>query len=250
MLGGNRFIGKHIANKLIDYGYDVTVLNRTGTGPEMATHIKCNRDDVYQLKQCLHKPYNIIIDMCGYNERQIRELEESLNTLPDYYVFMSTLAAGKSEFGEYGTNKKHAEDYLFNKSKLKFTIVQPGYIIGAGDPYNRIQLYINQLKNHNLELPYNPHQPIVITESQQLITELFRLITVQSNLFMCDIFKPSSITTSPNQIANILAEHYNIPLSYQYNADSQFNIKLEDNNAVDDYKQTKKILESYANQIS
>ena len=37
VIGGNRFVGKKLVTRLVNDSHKVTVLNRSGTGPEGAT---------------------------------------------------------------------------------------------------------------------------------------------------------------------------------------------------------------------
>ena len=58
ILGGNRFVGKLVAERLTKDNYpgnllyknDVTILNRSGTGPSTCRIIKCDRNDEWKLR--------------------------------------------------------------------------------------------------------------------------------------------------------------------------------------------------------
>ena len=45
VIGGNRFVGKKLVERLITESHKVTVLNRSGTGPEGATKVKFDRNN-------------------------------------------------------------------------------------------------------------------------------------------------------------------------------------------------------------
>ena len=43
-LGGNRFVGKALAERFLSFGYNVTVFNRQGTGPKGVKVIQGDRN--------------------------------------------------------------------------------------------------------------------------------------------------------------------------------------------------------------
>ena len=59
VLGGNRFTGKLLVDKLVDK-HDVTIFNRSGTGNKKAQIFKFDRDeDKISLEE-----FDCIVDMC------------------------------------------------------------------------------------------------------------------------------------------------------------------------------------------
>ena len=42
IIGGNRFVGKKLTKRLIKESHNVTILNRSGTGPQKAFIVKFN----------------------------------------------------------------------------------------------------------------------------------------------------------------------------------------------------------------
>ena len=87
ILGGNRFVGKLVAERLSKHNYpgnllykhDVTILNRSGTGPSTCRIIKCDRNDEKKLQVAIgNESYDCIIDMCLYNINQYHSIEPLL----------------------------------------------------------------------------------------------------------------------------------------------------------------------------
>jgi nucleoside-diphosphate-sugar epimerase len=170
ILGGNRFVGKLVAERLSKHNYpgnllykhDVTILNRSGTGPSTCRIIKCDRNDEKKLQVAIgNESYDCIIDMCLYNMEQAKKSIPIFETITKKYIFLSSIAYRYEFFGHYGKQKKLIEDYI-RSSKLPYINLRPTYIIGEGDHTKRFQYYIDQILNN---------KPIPIDGSgQKLIT--------------------------------------------------------------------------------
>ena len=148
IIGGNRFVGKLVAKKLLK-NHNVTLINRSGTGPKGCTILKGDRnntsDFINKLKDI---KFDIVIDMCLYNLKQCFLIDELFSGKISKYIFMSSIASKIKSFGEYGINKKMCEEFLKGLS-IPYLILQPTYIIGKGDHTNRINYYINQILNND-----------------------------------------------------------------------------------------------------
>jgi len=76
IIGGNRFVGKLLAYQLSLYSHiDITVINRSGTGPDNCTLIKCDRNTKEFKQQLKNIAPDIVIDMCLYNLNQFNSIE-------------------------------------------------------------------------------------------------------------------------------------------------------------------------------
>ena len=157
IIGGNRFVGKLVPKLLHDYGYDVTLLNRSGISPyDKCDVIKMDRNDTD--KDTFDDP-DVVIDMCAYNVDQVKHLLDCVNTKRHYgntlkqYIFMSSIASEHGFFGEYGKNKAEIEKFLRFETDILNTILRPTYIIGEGDHNKRIDYFLDCIKNkHDIHL--------------------------------------------------------------------------------------------------
>ena len=72
VIGGNRFVGKKLVEKLLIDSHDVTIFNRGGTGPNGAKIIECDRNSYDQLTERVNfSDFDCIVDMCLYQKTQI-----------------------------------------------------------------------------------------------------------------------------------------------------------------------------------
>lgn len=141
--GGTVFVSKYVAKYFEGKKYEVYVLNRgTKKQIENVNLICADRND---LKDCLLKySFDAIIDVCGYNQNDIRNILTAVREFKDY-IFISSSAVYpetneqpfsenqktgfNSIWGKYGTDKLEAEEYLLSKVQNAY-ILRPPYLYG------------------------------------------------------------------------------------------------------------------------
>lgn len=141
--GGTTFVSRYTAEYFVGKGHDVTVLNR-GSRPQVkgVTHI--NRDRTQLGDTLRERHFDVILDITAYTEEHVRTLVESGVTFDDY-IFISSSAVypetnsrpfteeqpcGRNAiWGDYGTNKLQAEEYLREKVPGAY-ILRPPYFYG------------------------------------------------------------------------------------------------------------------------
>ncbi|WP_234121645.1 NAD-dependent epimerase/dehydratase family protein [Clostridium hydrogenum] len=141
--GGTVFVSKYIAKYFEAKKYEVYVLNRgTKKQIENVNLICADRND---LKDCLLKySFDAIIDVCAYNQNDIRNILTAVREFKDY-IFISSSAVYpetneqpfsenqktgfNSIWGKYGTDKLEAEEYLLSKVPNAY-VLRPPYLYG------------------------------------------------------------------------------------------------------------------------
>lgn len=176
IIGGNRFVGKLIAQKLLK-SYDVTIINRKGTGPEGCTILKGDRNNNSEFIDKLKDiKFDVVIDMCLYNLEQCFLIDKLFTGKVSKYIFMSSIASKMKGFGEYGTNKKMCEKYL-KCLPIPCIILQPTYIIGKGDHTNRLKYYVNQiLNNKEISIDGNGNKLINFIDAEDVCDIICKLV--------------------------------------------------------------------------
>ena len=177
VIGGNRFAGKGVVEHLVTEDNNVTLLNRTGTGPSGCKYIKCDRRTDTQLIPFLsnHK-YDVILDMCCYDSTDIKTLFDSGVTC-NHYILMSTLLT--KENTKDGESKASAEHYLGSSAMFPYTIIRSGYMLGKNNPRKRIQYYVEQMKEKN---PFNVNssgnEPLYVNDVEDVITTIINVVNL------------------------------------------------------------------------
>ncbi|MGL5692452.1 MAG: NAD-dependent epimerase/dehydratase family protein [Peptostreptococcaceae bacterium] len=165
--GGTVFVSKYVANYFQLNNYEVYVLNR-GTKPQIE-NINLICGDRNNLKGCLKEYYfDAIIDVCGYNQKDIENLLNSVGGFKDYIFISSSAVYPETNvqpfsedqsigfnkiWGKYGIDKMEAEKYLISKVPNAY-ILRPPYLYGTmQNVYREPFIFECALKNRKFYIP-------------------------------------------------------------------------------------------------
>lgn len=168
MIGGTRFVGRHIVAAALAEGHDVTVFHRGQTGPDLfpsVEHRLGDRDG--DLAALAEGRWDATIDTCGYVPRQVHALADRLGDRAGHYTFVSSVSvydrpvAGYREdaalatladptveevTGEtYGGLKVLCERAALERFGPETLIVRPTYVVGPDDYTWRFPWWITRL---------------------------------------------------------------------------------------------------------
>lgn len=165
--GGTVFVSKYVAKYFQSNNYEVYVLNRGSKRQIENINLICaNRNN---LKDCLKDFYfDSIIDVCGYNQQDIKNILDAVGGFKDY-IFISSSAVypetnmqpfsenqsiGVNKiWGKYGTDKIEAEEYLISKVPNAY-ILRPPYLYGPmQNVYREPFVFECALKNRKFYIP-------------------------------------------------------------------------------------------------
>ena len=185
IIGGNRFVGKALSERLLHKGVQVDVFNRSGTSSDLRTRdikgidiIQGDRNKPEDLEKIDFTKYDCIVDMCLFFESQFDLIEDRINEDTNY-IFVSSGAANSKysqNYGDYGHDKKQVERRL-QDSKLNYKIVRPSYIVGKGNHRPRLGHYMNKIihKEH-IEIAGDGKNTINIVFVQDVVDCLEEII--------------------------------------------------------------------------
>ena len=94
IIGGTRFVGRHLAEIAVARGHDVTLFHRGRTGTEVvpqAHHVLGDRDR--DLGMLADQSWDATIDTCAYVPRQVAELADALGDRGGRFAFVSSISA-------------------------------------------------------------------------------------------------------------------------------------------------------------
>ena len=93
MIGGTRFVGRHLAAAALARNHAVTLFNRGRNQPQALANVETIRGDRNgDLSKLKGRRWDAVIDTCGYLPRTVRASAGSLSDAVDRYVFISTLS--------------------------------------------------------------------------------------------------------------------------------------------------------------
>ncbi|MFN2510603.1 MAG: NAD-dependent epimerase/dehydratase family protein [Pyrinomonadaceae bacterium] len=93
ILGGTRFVGRHLVAAALARGHEITLFNRGKHQSAILTNVETiygdrNRD----LTKLKNRHWDAVVDTCGYLPRTVRTSAETLSHSVDRYVFVSSLS--------------------------------------------------------------------------------------------------------------------------------------------------------------
>jgi nucleoside-diphosphate-sugar epimerase len=179
ILGGTGFVGRHVARRLADSGWEVTIGARGETThpPEVTDlqHVTVDRGDDYQLEKALGDGVDVLVDVIPYEIRdgeqlaalrhlvggvvaistgsvyaddQGRTLDEATSeaTFPSFPVpIRETQRRAEPGDATYSTKKVAIEDILLEQTDIPATILRPCAIYGPGDTQCREWFFIKRI---------------------------------------------------------------------------------------------------------
>lgn len=174
IMGGTTFVSSSLAEYLIGQGYEVDILTR-GTKSinydGFKEHLICDRRLKNEIQRVLKgKQYEFIFDISAYTKEDVEILLTSIDKSKlKKYIFCSSGAVYKPNneiikesfekgenpnWGEYGLDKKEAEDFIISSS-IPYIILRPTYIYGENNNLYREVYFFDRIKaNKAIPMPY------------------------------------------------------------------------------------------------
>src|SRR5215207_9415215 len=203
IIGGTRFLGRHLVVSALARGHEVTLFNRGKTNPDLFPQLETilgdREKDVQKLAQA-GRLWDTVIDVAGYLPRLVRLSAEVLKENVSRYVFISTISVyadfkkigidesypvGKIEgeaieeiTGEtYGPLKVLCEKAVQDLYGERALIIRPGLIVGPHDPTDRFTYWpVRVARGGEVLAPQKPEAPIQIIDVRDLSDFVVKLI--------------------------------------------------------------------------
>ncbi len=185
IIGGTRFLGRHLVNSARARGHEVTLFNRGQTNPDLFGQVdKIQGDREKDLDQ-LSSQWDAVIDTCGYFPRIVRLSAEALKDKVESYIFISSISA-YSDFSKIGINESDSVGEIEDETIEEITetsygplkvlcekavqdifgirslIIRPGLIVGPHDPTDRFTYWPVRVARGGDVLA--PDRPDVLTQ--------------------------------------------------------------------------------------
>jgi len=203
ILGGTRFLGRHLVESALRRGHEVTLFNRGQTNPglfpQVETILGDREHDIEKLTQ-VDRAWDAVIDVAGYVPRIVRLSATGLEISVSRYVFISSISVyesfkkigidesdpvGKLEdetveevTGEtYGPLKALCEKTVQDIYGERALIIRPGLIVGPHDPTDRFTYWpVRVARGGEVLAPEKPDAPIQIIDVRDLADFIIKSI--------------------------------------------------------------------------
>jgi len=184
IIGGSRFVGPLIVDKLVSKRHDITVFNRgkVNSNYKNINFIQGDRKIGFNIKD----HFDVVIDTCSYKGIHIQKAIDELDF--DFYLNFGTAASYKktnkfplteeSEIGDwpywgnYNTGKVECENVL-KKNKVKHANIRPVYILGENNYVDREKFIYSKIKNkETIVLPGNGEAKVQFVFSEDVANSI------------------------------------------------------------------------------
>jgi 2'-hydroxyisoflavone reductase len=191
VLGGTKFLGKHVASAALAAGHEVTLFTRGETNPGLfpeAEHLRGDRDG--DLGALEGRKWDAVVDTSGYVPRIVRASAELLAPAVELYVFISSISvyaafaepptessplavlddpASEDIQENYGALKALCETEVERALPGRTLIVRPGLIVGPDDPTDRFTYWPQRARRGGEILaPAPPERPVQFIDVRDL----------------------------------------------------------------------------------
>lgn len=198
ILGGTRFLGRHLVDAAQHAGHTVTLFHRGEGGctryPEVE-HIHGDRDGGLDLLG--GRRWDAVVDTCGYVPRLVRASARFLADAAGHYTFVSSISvyrdftAGLDESAPvaalddpsveeiteatYGGLKALCEREALDAFPGRALVVRSGLIVGPYDPTDRFTYWVRRVSTGGSVLvPAPPHRPLQFIHAGDLAAWILR----------------------------------------------------------------------------
>lgn len=200
IIGGTRFVGRHLVNSARARGHEVTLFNRGKSNPGLFRRVKAIQGDREKDLDQLTAEWDAVIDTCGYLPRIVRLSAEALKDKVGRYVYISSISVYAS-FKKIGIKESDAVGTLADESLEEITgetygslkalcekvvqdvygprslIIRPGLIVGPHDPTDRFTYWpLRIAKGGDVLVPDNPSAVTQFIDARDLADFIIKLI--------------------------------------------------------------------------
>lgn len=190
VLGGTGFVGRHIVERALERGDEVTLFNRGRTAPRLFPDAELLVGDRGGDLRALRDggPWEAAIDVTGYRPREVAESSRLLAGRVEQLTFISTVSvyddvsragvdedaplaplSGRGGWEDYGALKALCEHAVHDALPDRALIVRPGVVAGPHDPTNRFSAWVARVSRGGRVLaPGAPERPMQLIDARDL----------------------------------------------------------------------------------
>lgn len=192
IIGGTRFLGRHLVDAAAARGHELTLFNRGTTNPEAYPELEqIHGDREHDIDRLRGRTWDAVIDTCGYDPDAVTLSVRALADSVSHYTFISTgsvyadpgpgtdenaalaeLPSGEDaddEGARYGPLKVLCERVVTEGSPGRAFIVRPGVLVGPHDPTDRLRYWIRRVRRGGpMVAPGRPAREVQMLDARDL----------------------------------------------------------------------------------
>ena len=202
IIGGTRFLGRHLVEAALARRHEVTLFNRGKTNPDLFPQLETilgdREKDVNRLQGHI---WDAVIDVAGYFPRIVRLSAEVLEPIVSRYVFISSVSV-YADFRKIGIDESYPVGKIEGEAVEEITgetygplkalcekvvqetfggertlIIRPGLIVGPHDPTDRFTYWpVRVARGGDVLAPQKPEALTQIIDVRDLSDFILKLI--------------------------------------------------------------------------
>jgi 2'-hydroxyisoflavone reductase len=203
VLGGTKFLGRHIVGTALERGHDVTIFHRGETNRglfgDRVEEVLGDRDgDLGALES---GRWDAVVDTCGYFPRVVGASAKLLAERADHYTFVSSISVYDDfstgphegsplstledetveemgdEYRFYGGLKALCERAVEREFPERALVVRPGLIVGPHDPTDRFTYWPRRVaRGGEILAPAPADEPVQFIDVRDLGKWIVRMV--------------------------------------------------------------------------
>jgi len=200
VLGGTRFLGRHLVEAALERGHRVTLFNRGESNPGLFPGVEELRGERGgDLSALRGRLWDSAIDTSGYLPREVRRSAELLAGSVGHYAFVSSISVyrdfgrtgidedapvleppkpepEKMSWEHYGGLKVGCERAVERAMPGRALVVRPGMIVGPHDYTDRFPYWRRRVAEGGEVLaPGDPERPVQLIDARDLAAWMVRM---------------------------------------------------------------------------
>lgn len=203
LVGGSRFVGRHLVDAALAAGHELTLFNRGLTdAPARPGVLQLRGDRRQDLSALQQGRWDAVIDTCGYLPSEVQAMARCLAGRVGRYAFVSSISAyaafatanpedsplarldgpepAQPDAGHYGALKAGCERALTDQLGEQALLIRPGLIVGPGDPTGRFTWWPARVARcadgDPVLVPGDPQVPVQCIDVRDLTAFVLRAI--------------------------------------------------------------------------
>jgi nucleoside-diphosphate-sugar epimerase len=200
VLGGTKFLGRHLVEAALDRGHEVVLFHRGQTGADLfpaLEHVIGDRDG--DLQGLRGRTFDAVLDTSGYLPRLVRASAELLSSSTGFYAFISSISvypdytqtgydesaptmelsdpASENIAADYGALKAVCERVVEKAFPHRCLNVRAGLIVGPHDPTGRFTYWVTRLaRGGNVLAPAPSAAPVQFIDARDLAAWILEMV--------------------------------------------------------------------------
>jgi len=203
VIGGTRFVGRHLVEAALAAGHDVTLVHRSATELfPSARHLLADRDA--DLSSLADGEWDATVDVCAYLPAQVRSLAAALGGRGGHHVLVSSVSVyaappgpggdeGSALLPVAGDDVDEVTETTYGPLKVaceraasaiygdRLAVVRPTYVVGPNDPTGRYPWWVRRMvRGGEVLAPGAPDDPAQVVDVRDLADFQLGLATGQT----------------------------------------------------------------------